>query len=685
MPIALSIRHRATYIAAMTENLLAHESSPYLIQHKDNPVHWRPWGPAALEEAQRTEKPILLSVGYAACHWCHVMAHESFEDAETAAVMNRLFVNIKVDREERPDIDQIYMSALHALGEQGGWPLTMFLTPAGEPIWGGTYFPNTARFGRPSFVSVLEEIARIVRDEPDKVETNTRAILSHLSVQTKPSDGTVALNADLLDQAADRLHGLMDQAHGGTRGAPKFPQTTLLTFLWRAGDRTGNSKFQDAVLLTLRNIAQGGIYDHLGGGFARYSVDDRWLVPHFEKMLYDNAQLIELMTQAFIKTGDRLFQKRIEETIGWLQREMMTPSGALAASIDADSEGVEGKFYVWQRSEIDAILDADAEAFAQTYGVLANGNWEGDNILNRLDAMAIGSDDDEARLTKDRRILLNHRASRVRPATDDKILADWNGLTIAALAFAAATFKRPDWLAMAQTAFTFITGPMAREGRLAHSWRDGKSVFPGLATDYANAIKAAIALCEASLDQAYITEAERLTNLVRTHHWNDDAPGFYLSADDAEALIVRPLSATDEATPGANSTMAQNLIRLWHLTGNDAFRRDVDDLIEASGPAIAANLFASAGMLSALDFRMNALDAVLVRPPNDNTKDLLDIVRGGWTPNTILSVHAGAANLPDGHPAAGKQTVDGRATAYVCRGETCSLPVTTTADLKALL
>ena len=288
----------------MSDNLLRHEASPYLLQHKDNPVHWRPWGPAALAEAQRDNKPILLSVGYAACHWCHVMAHESFENDATAGVMNRLFVNIKVDREERPDIDQIYMSALHALGEQGGWPLTMFLTPAGEPIWGGTYFPPTARYGRPSFVAVLEEVARLFRDEPGKIEQN-RSLLMEALRQDRPASG-IAVDRGLLDQAAERLLGYIDLDHGGVRGAPKFPQPSLLEMLWRAGHRTGDARFRHAVLVTLRHLCQGGIYDHLGGGFARYSVDDRWLVPHFEKMLYDNAQLIGLLVDAHLATGDIL-------------------------------------------------------------------------------------------------------------------------------------------------------------------------------------------------------------------------------------------------------------------------------------------------------------------------------------------------------------------------------------------
>ena len=314
----------------MTENLLRHEVSPYLLQHKDNPVDWRPWGPAALAEAVAADKPVLLSVGYAACHWCHVMAHESFEDPATAAVMNELFVNIKVDREERPDIDQIYMAALHATGEQGGWPLTMFLAPDGRPVWGGTYFPNTARYGRPAFVDVLREVARIYRDQPDVVATNTNALMAHL-MAPRPS-GSTALDRQLLDQAAARLLQFMDPVHGGTNGAPKFPQASLLEFLWRSAYRTRDPHYRDIVLVTLRNICQGGICDHIGGGFARYATDARWLVPHFEKMLYDNVQLVALLTLAWRATGELLFRTRIEDTIAWLDREMRQPGGAFAAS-----------------------------------------------------------------------------------------------------------------------------------------------------------------------------------------------------------------------------------------------------------------------------------------------------------------------------------------------------------------
>jgi len=366
------------------ENRLAGETSPYLLQHKRNPVDWRPWGPEALAEAKRSNKPILLSVGYAACHWCHVMAHESFEDDATAAVMNDLFVNIKVDREERPDIDQIYMNALHLLGEQGGWPLTMFLTPAGEPVWGGTYFPNTSRFGRPAFVDVLREVARLFREEPDKIDQNRRALMQRLAERARP-EGRVVIGPPELDNTARRAASVIDPVHGGMRGAPKFPNASLFELLWRAGLRTGEARYFTLVEITLDRICEGGIYDHLGGGFSRYSVDERWLVPHFEKMLYDNAQLLELLALGYGRTGKPLYRERAHETVGWLAHEMTRPEGGFSASLDADSEGEEGKFYVWSLAEVEEILGKDDAAFfAAHYDVSSGGNFEGHNILNRL-------------------------------------------------------------------------------------------------------------------------------------------------------------------------------------------------------------------------------------------------------------------------------------------------------------
>ncbi|MDX2318264.1 MAG: thioredoxin domain-containing protein, partial [Hyphomicrobiaceae bacterium] len=379
-------------------NQLGRETSPYLLQHKDNPVHWRPWGQAALDEAKAANKPILLSVGYAACHWCHVMAHESFEDEATAAVMNDLFVNIKVDREERPDVDAIYMAALHQLGEQGGWPLTMFLTPDAEPYWGGTYFPPKERYGRPSFVRVLTTMAKVYHEEPDKVRTNADAITAQLAPsQTK---GTGAeLNNAILSDLARRFLGAVDPTNGGLRGAPKFPQTQFFDFLWRSGLRYRLPNLGEAVDITLTHICQGGIYDHVGGGFSRYSVDDKWLVPHFEKMLYDNALLLELMTESWRESKSPLYAKRIEETIGWLLREMVTEGDAFAASLDADSDGVEGIFYVWSLAEITEILgQTDARLLAEIYDVTKGGNFEGSNILNRLNALELRDDATEKRL-----------------------------------------------------------------------------------------------------------------------------------------------------------------------------------------------------------------------------------------------------------------------------------------------
>src|SRR5262249_9630544 len=481
-------------------------TSPYLLQHKHNPVDWWPWGPQALAEAQRASKPILLSVGYAACHWCHVMAHESFEDETTARVMNELFVNIKVDREERPDIDHIYMSALHHLGEQGGWPLTMFLTPAGEPVWGGTYFPKTARYGRPSFVDVLREISRIFREEPANVEQNRSALMERLSRAAQPAD-KVTLGARELDGAAASVARAFDPINGGFRGAPKFPQCPMLEMLWRAYARKHDDRFAAVVELTLERMSDGGIYDHLGGAFSRYSVDERWLVPHFEKMLYDNARPLELLARAHAGTGKPLFATRARETVAWLAREMATPGGAFAASLDADSEGEEGKFYVWSLAEIEAVLGKeDAAFFARHYDVTAEGNFEGHTILNRL-ARQPTDQATESRLAAMRASLLAVRDARGRPGLDDKVLADWNGLMIAGLVNAGLLVGEAGWIDIAKRAFDFIAREMTRGDRLGHSWRDGKLLFPGLSSDFAAMIRAALALHEATGERSYLDRA----------------------------------------------------------------------------------------------------------------------------------------------------------------------------------
>jgi uncharacterized protein len=658
--------------SSLRQNRLAHETSPYLLQHKTNPVDWWPWGPDALRQAKQSNRPILLSIGYAACHWCHVMAHESFEDEQVAAVMNELFVNIKVDREERPDIDQIYMAALHHLGEHGGWPLTMFLNSDGEPVWGGTYFPKTARYGRPGFVDVLREVARLFRDEPQRIEHNRTALMTALAAKSRPT-GQVAVSAAELDSAAAAIARAFDQTNGGLGQAPKFPQCSMLELLWRAGMRRREPRFFELVELTLEHMCEGGIYDHLGGGFSRYSVDEKWLVPHFEKMLYDNAQILELLAVAYRRTGKKLFLQRAQETFDWLVREMSTPEGAFCASLDADSEGKEGKFYVWSRGEIDAVLGPqDGEYFADCYDVTPNGNFEGENILNRLNHLG-RSGGDGTRLAALRHKLLAAREQRIRPGLDNKALADWNGLMIAALANAGAMLHQPSWLAKAQEAFAFVERHMTRGDRLGHSWRDGRLLYPGLASDHAAMVKAALALHEATGAPEYLARASQWQRALDRHYIRPDGGGYYLTADDAEGLIVRPDSTIDEATPNPNGVTAQNLIRLAVLTGDETWRQQADVLFDRLLPTAAQSMYLHASLANALDLRLRAIEVTAIGPQAElfaavalELPFLERVVMRAARPEDLPAAHAGRALLAS----------DGQTVALVCAGQKCSLPVT---------
>jgi uncharacterized protein YyaL (SSP411 family) len=682
----------ASIASTAHENRLAQETSPYLLQHKHNPVDWWPWNPAALAEAKKANKPILLSVGYAACHWCHVMAHESFEDADTAAVMNDLFVNIKVDREERPDIDHIYMSALHLMGEHGGWPLTMFLTSQGEPFWGGTYFPKTSRYGKPAFVDVLREVSRVFREEPQSVEHNRSALMKRLSEAAAPK-GKVVIGPAELDRASQQLGGLIDPVHGGLRGAPKFPNCMLLEFLWRAGQRTplppqaGEGRvgaYFAAVELTLERICQGGIYDHLGGGFSRYAVDERWLVPHFEKMLYDNAQLLELLALAHGRSGNPLYQRRAQETVGWLAREMTTEGGAFCASLDADSEGEEGKFYVWSPDEIAHAIGADdAEFFAKHYDVTAEGNFEGRTILNRL-ARVRATPEEETRLADLRRRLLAVRDKRVRPGLDDKVLADWNGMMIAALVHAGVHFSEPSWLQMAARAFLFIDGKMSKGDRLGHSWRDGRLLFPGLASDHANMIRAALALHEATGEREYLDRAVSWQAALDRHYANPQTGGYFLTADDAEGLVVRPSSTSDDATPNANAVAAQNLVRLAGYTGQHSWRDQVDRLFDGILPLAGENLFMHVALLDALDLRLRGAE-IVIAGAGERAATLVETALQLPFLDRILIRAPSKDALPATHPAAAKLAAITEPAAFICAGETCSLPVTAPAQIAATL
>jgi uncharacterized protein YyaL (SSP411 family) len=652
-------------------NRLAQEASPYLLQHAHNPVDWRPWGPDALAEAQRLNKPILLSVGYAACHWCHVMAHESFEDEATATVMNDLFINIKVDREERPDIDQIYMAALHHLGEQGGWPLTMFLTPTGEPVWGGTYFPKDSRYGRPAFTDVLQEVSRLFREDQKTVDNNRKALMARLAAKAEP-EGRVTLTLKDLDKASLQLAQAIDTVNGGLRGAPKFPQCSMFEMLWRTGQRNADQRFLDLVELTLERICEGGIYDHLGGGFSRYSVDEKWLVPHFEKMLYDNAQLLELIALAHQHSGNALYRARARETVGWLAREMTTKEGAFAASLDADSEGEEGKFYVWSRDEIAAVLgEPDASYFGQHYDVTANGNFEGHTILNRL-ARRPRTANDDTRLVGLRQRLHEVRAARVRPALDDKVLADWNGLMIAALVNAGIVFDEPTWIDRAKRAFAFIAETMTREDRLGHSWRDGRLLLPGLASDYAAMIRAALALFEATGQRMFLDHAVSWQKSLDRHYTNADNGGYYLTADDAEGLVIRPAATTDDAIPNANGLAAQNLVRLALLTGDDAWRHRADQLFDGMLALAGGNLYGHVSLLNALDMRLRMAEIVVTGREINRFADAA--LKVPFIVRSVLRASS-AHDLPPNHPAQIKLKAAPETAAFICMGETCSLPV----------
>ncbi len=664
----------------MTGNRLGAETSPYLLQHKDNPVHWRAWGQEALDEAQASGKPILLSVGYAACHWCHVMAHESFENESIAALMNELYIPIKVDREERPDIDAIYQHALSLLGQQGGWPLTMFLTPDAQPFWGGTYFPPESRWGRPGFAEVLRGVAHTYRRDGAEINGNVGALARGLARLSQPASAG-PVDIALLDQIAERFAGAIDPVHGGLRGAPKFPNCPVLELLWRAYRRTGDQDCRRAILLTLERISEGGIYDHLGGGYSRYSTDEVWLAPHFEKMLYDNAQLLDLLVWAWQDTGSILFKERIEETIVWLQREMLAEGGGFAAALDADSEHEEGKFYVWSAAEIDRLLGPAAPAFKAAYDVTPGGNWEEKTILNRSTRPERLSDSEEQTLSASRNILLAARAARIRPERDDKVLADWNGLMIHALARASVALDRHDCLKLALDSWNFVVRMMQTEdGRLLHSYRKGR-VHPGTLDDHAAMALAGVSLFEATGDSLYLAQARHWMEMLE-QHFADAAGGYFFAAADTTTLIVRIKAARDSAVPSGNGVALSVLARLYGLTGEEVYSTRAERLIVAFSGELERDYFSLPAYLNGIDLLANLTQIVIVGDQKArDTQQLLQAVHSVSLPSAVLSIISPDDMLPPGHPAAGRPQIDGKATAYICRGRTCSLPVTSTDDL----
>ncbi len=669
------------------QNTLDKETSPYLLQHKDNPVHWQPWSQETLDLAKKQGKPILLSVGYAACHWCHVMAHESFEDPDVANVMNDLFINIKVDREERPDIDQIYQTSLSLLGEQGGWPLTMFLTSKGEPFWGGTYFPKDSSYGRPGFINVLDSVAGIFKNEPEKVSKNRDILKSALKKQNETPEGDrPKLTLEVLDRIADRYAQEADPEHGGIGSAPKFPQTYVLENLWRSYCRTGKEPLAEIVVKALTAMSQGGLYDHLGGGYARYSTDAAWLAPHFEKMLYDNALILDLLLLVHSENKNELFEERIYQTIGWLMREMIAENGAFSATIDADSEGVEGKFYTWDQKEINSLLGSDAAQYSEIFGIEPDGNWEHTNILNRLHYQTRLDDNLEALLKQSSEKLLEAREKRIRPGLDDKVLTDWNGLMIATFVKAGQYFNEPDWIQQAENAFSAITATaMTDDNRLYHSYRLGKPLHAGTLDDYANMSRAALLLFETTGRNFYLEQAESWVSVINTHFWDIEG-GYFYTADDAEALIVRVKNAFDNAVPSGNATMLEVLARLHYLKGDREPFEKATDIVRTFSAELGRNFFPLATFLNNFETLIEGKQIIIVGKREENqVQDLISVLNEFSLPTKVIHIIEDTTQLPHDHPANGKNRLEDKATVYVCTGPVCSTPANTPQALRAIL
>ena len=668
-------------------NRLVDATSPYLLQHSDNPVDWYPWGEAALERARREDRPLLLSIGYASCHWCHVMAHESFEDADIAALMNERFVCVKVDREERPDIDAVYMNAVQAMTGSGGWPLTVVATPDGSPFFGGTYFPPDDRWGRPSFRRVLEAVSEAWALRRDEVEQAARSMderLQALGAPFAPADGhgRGAAPGALAERALTALAAAHDARAGGFGGAPKFPPHSALRFLLGRPEASALAM----ATTTLDAMADGGIHDQLGGGFARYSVDEHWDVPHFEKMLYDNAQLLALYAEAHRRTGDARYAEVAAGIVTWLGREMRSPEGGLASSLDADSEGEEGRFYSWTAEEVRAAAGADAPLVERVYGVRTPGAFEGRNVLRvsapltrAAEALGLEPVEAAAGLERARAALLTAREERPRPALDDKVLTSWNGLALRGLALAGAWLGSDEALAMARGVVVFLRRAMWREGRLLHAYRAGHAHVEGLLEDYAYLGLGLLELHRVTLEPDLLAWAFELAEVVR-RDFEDDGGGFYATSVRAERLLVRPRSLADAAVPSDNAAAAELLAQLARLGGDEALvqaaARAVAPLAEVMGSHPQA--FASALQVGAL-LERPPREVVLVGDPEaDDTGALLR----AWRRRSDPTVEAVLVRGPDDPVTArvpwaqGRSRLDGRATVYVCEAGACRLPVT---------
>jgi uncharacterized protein YyaL (SSP411 family) len=680
----------------MVRNSLSQETSPYLLQHADNPVDWHPWGAQSLERARRENKPILLSIGYSACHWCHVMAHESFEDEATAAVMNELFVNIKVDREERPDLDKIYQLAHQMLTQRsGGWPLTMFLSPRDQqPFFGGTYFPKDARQGFPAFKDLLRRIAEFYRTRADDLSQQGEALRNAFASLLPAPAADVALTSEPIAAARQLLAEEFDTEYGGFGEAPKFPHPTnvnLLLRAWRASAGHDEPDLQALYMatLTLTRMAEGGLYDQLGGGFARYSVDRFWMIPHFEKMLYDNAQLLRLYAQAAVATGDVTFRRITEETANWMIRDLRAPQGGYWSTLDADSEGHEGKFYVWSAEEVRTVLpDDEFEMFARRFGLDGPANFEGAWHLHAhrsVDVIAtelrISPQQAEQRLDEARRRLLQVRNTRVWPGRDEKILTSWNGLSIAAMAVAARALRREDLGDAAQAAVDFIRRHLWRDGRLLATHKDGQSRFAAYLDDYAFLLDGLLELLQTRWRGEDLSLAVDLAEVL-LNRFQDPAGGFFFTADDHEALIHRSKSFSDEAVPAGNAIAAQALGRLGLLLGETRYLEAVERTLRAAWPMLERYPHAHAALLVALEEHIDAPEIVVIRGSQQDAVQWRDSLSALYAPRRLVfAIPQDAQNLP---AALAEKPPMATTVAYICRGTTCSEPVRSLSALVAL-
>ncbi len=677
-------------------NRLQHETSPYLVQHAENPVDWYAWGEEALQRAQAEDKPILLSVGYSACHWCHVMAHESFEHGPTATIMNAEFINIKVDREERPDVDDIYMQAVVALSGHGGWPMTVFLTSDGRPFYGGTYYPREPRYGMPAFRQVLVGVADAYRNRRQQVEESAQQLTVALNREFLGIGGLQSdLNVELLTAAYQGIGQNFDRQHGGFGGAPKFPQPMNLEFLLRAHLRSGDPAPLNWVTHTLKQMARGGIYDQLGGGFHRYSVDAIWLVPHFEKMLYDNAQLSRLYLHAYQVTGDDFFKTIATEIVDYELREMTSPEGAFYSTTDADSEGEEGKFFVWSKAELEELLGADAPAAIENWGVSSGGNFEGHNILNVpndedvvAERLGISLDALRMSISTAKDILYAARTQRVAPGLDDKILTGWNGMMLASLAEAARVLKRKDYREAAIKNGDFLLREMvAADGRLYRTHKNGLSKINATLEDYGCLIDGLLELYQTTFDERWFAEARRLTDHVLAHFAAPDG-GFFDTSDDHEKLIARPRNMQDNAVPSGNAMMAKSLIRLAAYTGDARYDEAARGTLGLLTEALKQYPQAFGEALSAVDMLVDGLaEVALVGSPDlPATQALLDVVVTPYRPNQIIALSEVDVTDEASIPLLSYRTQrEGQPTAYVCRHFVCANPVTSAEALATLL